>query len=99
MESEEDELNIKPGFSIFAPDLVILHEHNTLKYSVTHNRNLTPRSLVAMMDKGGRYIFNLGIVNFFEFLIVNMFLLVYSYQMETELIKEMQEAGKSDPSL
>lgn len=79
--------------------MLILHDRNSLKYPVDANRELTPRSLVSVLDKGGRYIFNMGVVQFFEMLILNVYLVVYSYQMETELIKDMQTAGKSDPSL
>ena len=78
---------------------MILKDKNSLKYMTSDNRLLSPKALIAVLDKGGRYVVNLGLVNYFEALILNMFLVVYSYQMETDLVKEMQAAGKSDPSL
>ena len=76
-----------------------MHDKYAYKYPVGANRSLKPKALMRTLVKGGKYIFNLGTVNFFEMLILNMFLVVYSYKMEAELIMEMQEAGKSDPSL
>ena len=70
-------------------DLVIKYDDSSHKYPVTANRKLKPKSLVRVLKKGGRYIFNLGTVNFLEVLILNLFLVVYCYQMETELITEM----------
>ena len=75
-----------------------MHDKYAHKYSVVDNRYLSAASLVRILNKGGRYIFNLGLVNYFEMLILNTFLVVYSYQMETELIKDLQEEGKFDPS-
>ena len=98
-EELSDDDAARPKISVFAPDLVIMHDKYAYKYSVTANRMLRPKALVRILNKGGKYIFNLGTVNLFEMLILNMFLVVYSYKMEAELIKEMQEAGKSDPSL
>ena len=89
-------LGKRASMSVFVPDLAILHDKYAYKYSVVDNRYLSPVSLVRILNKGGRYIFNLGLVNYFEMLILNTFLLVYSYKMETELVKEMQEEGKSD---
>ena len=100
LEEEEKETQDKrPALSIFTTDLVIKYDESSHKYPVTANRKLKPKSLVRVLRKGGRYIFNLGSVNFFEMLILNLFLVVYCYQMETELITEMQESGKSDATL
>ena len=77
-ESEEEDL-IFGKISIFAPDVLILKDKNSLKYLASDNRTLTPKALIAVLDKGGRYIVNLGLVNYFEALILNMFLVVYSY--------------------
>ena len=98
-EDEKAEAEKRPALSIFTTDLAIKYDESSHKYPVTANRKLKPKSLVRVLKKGGRYIFNLGSVNFLEVLILNMFLVVYCYQMETELITEMQEAGKSDATL
>ena len=98
-EESETEKSKRPALSIFATDLAIAYDESSHKYPVTANRSLKPKSLVRVLNKGGRYIFNLGIVNLFETLIINMFLVIYCYKMEAELIKEMQEEGKSDVSI
>ena len=98
-EESEDEKEKRPALSIFTTNLAIAYDESSHKYPVTANRRLRPKSLARVLNKGGRYIFNLGAVNFFEVMILNMFLVVYCYQMEAELVKEMQEEGKSDPSL
>ena len=90
---------IEATLSVFTPDVAIIMDKKAFKYGVSSNRMLRPRSLARVLKKGGRYIFNIGLVQLFEMLILNMFLVIYSYKMETELIKEMQEDGKSDPSL
>ena len=99
LEDEKAEAEKRPAISIFTTDLAIKYDESSHKYPVTANRRLKPKSLVRVLKKGGRYIFNLGSVNFLEVLVLNMFLVVYCYQMETELITEMQEAGKSDATL
>ena len=88
-EEEKNEKEKRPALSIFTTDLVIKYDDSSHKYPVTANRKLKPKSLVRVLKKGGRYIFNLGTVNFLEVLILNLFLVVYCYQMETELITEM----------
>ena len=98
-EESETEKEKRPALSIFTTDLAIAYDESSHKYPVTANRRLKPTSLVRVLSKGGRYIFNLGVVNLFEVLILNLFLVVYCYKMEAELIKEMQEEGKSDPSI
>ena len=43
--------------------------------------------------KAGKYIFQLGVVNFFEQIIVNLFLVIYCFNREREIY---EEAAKSD---
>ena len=96
---DEEKERKRPRISVFAPDLVIMHDKYAFKYLVTDNRRLKPISLVRILQKGGKYILNMGIVQIFEMLILNMFLVIYSYKMEAELITDMQEKGKSDTSI
>ena len=76
---EDDKDKVRPQISIFAPDVVIKNDAQAYKYCVTDNRSLKPVSLVRTLQKGGRYIINIGAVNLFEMMILNMFLVVYSY--------------------
>ena len=98
-EESEAEKEKRPALSVFTTDLAIAYDESSHKYPVTANRSLKPKSLARVLNKGGRYIFNLGLVNLFEYLILNMFLVIYCYRMEAELIKDMQEEGKSDPTV
>ena len=43
--------------------------------------------------KAGKYIFQLGMVNFFEQIIINLFLVIYCFNREREIY---EEAAKSD---
>ena len=78
-ELDEAEKEKRPALGIFTTDLAIAYDESSHKYPVTANRKLRPKSLVRVLNKSGRYVFNLGTVNLFEVLILNMFLVIYCY--------------------
>ena len=52
--------------------------------------------------KAGTYIFNLGVVNFLEYLIINLFLVIYAYKDESDkliVIEGSSSGGNSLPFL
>ena len=69
-EDDNDKDRVRPQISIFAPDVVIKNDAQAYKYCVTDNRSLKPVSLVRTLQKGGRYIINIGAVNLFNLLSV-----------------------------
>ena len=44
------------------------------------NKRLTMRGTGNVFFKTGHYIINIGVVNFFEYLIINLLLVIYVYQ-------------------
>ena len=59
-------------------------------------------ALGRVFMKTGQYIFNLGVVNFMEYLIINLFLVIYAYKDESQklvLIEKSSTGGNTLPFL
>lgn len=55
--------------------------------------------MARVFKKAGRYIFNLGFVNFFEYLIVNLLLVIRCYYSELGQLEEVQRSNEQDKKL
>lgn len=55
--------------------------------------------MARVFKKAGRYIFNLGFVNFFEYLIVNLLLVIRCYYSELDQLEDIQRSNEQDKKL
>lgn len=62
------------------------------RYDSKDNRRLQSVAVSRVFKKSGRYIFQLGIVNFLEQIIINLFLVIHCYYREQEIFKDAQES-------
>lgn len=46
------------------------------------SRTLQAKALIEVFKKSGSYIFNLGLVNFFEYITINLLVFVFAYNYE-----------------
>lgn len=56
------------------------------KYKTKDNRRIQLVAVSRVFEKTGSFIFNLGLVNCFETVIVNLFLMIYTYDREESLL-------------
>jgi len=68
---------------------MIQTEYNAFKYEAKDNRRIQRIALTRIFDKGGYYIFNLGLVSFFEQLIINLSMVVTAFWTEQELLDDL----------
>ena len=52
-------------------------------------------AIARVFGKTGNFIFNLGFVNFFEFLVVNFLIAVFCFKQENQLLRESQDGRLS----
>jgi len=69
---------------------MIQTEYNAFKYEAKDNRRIQRIALTRIFDKVGFYIFNLGLVSFFEQLIINLSMVVTAFWTEQELLDDLQ---------
>ena len=78
------------GLGMFVPNLKIIEDVDKFRYDVKDNRKLNKVAVWRVFNKTGKYIFNLGIVNYLELMIVNLFLVIHTFYREEELLQEQQ---------
>jgi len=71
---------------MFVPNLAVVEDMDKFRYSVKSNRRIKSVAVARVFKKTGGYIFQLGIVNFLEQLILNLFLVLHCYNRETQLM-------------
>ena len=69
--------------------LKIEKDLSAFKYEAKDNRRIQQISIARVFKKAGPYIFNLGLVNFFEFIIVNLLLVIRCYWSEVSELEEI----------
>ena len=79
--------NIQNNFGIFVPNLQVIEDVDQFRYDVKDNRRIQSIAVARVFRKGGRYIFQLGIVNFLEQLIMNFFLVIYCFGREADIFQ------------
>lgn len=75
---------------MFVPNLKIIEDVDKFRYDVKDNRKLNKVAVWRVFNKTGKYIFNLGIVNYLELIIINLFLVIHTFYREEELFQEQQ---------
>lgn len=56
-------------------------------------------AIARVFKKAGKYIFHLGLVNFFESIIVYLLLVIRCYRSEISELQEIQRSGSGDKKL
>ena len=91
--------------SLFTPGtkqggfLTIEKDLSAFKYEVKDNRRIQTVAVGRVFKKAGAYIFNLGLVNFFEYIIVYLLLFIYCYYNELKTLSELQKSPNQDRRL
>lgn len=75
------------------PGLKLSEDVDKYRYSVKDNRRIQKVAVHRIFRKAGKFIFQLGIVNFLEQIIINLLLVIYCFNREREIY---MEAAKSD---
>lgn len=68
--------------------LNVVEDVDKFRYNVRDNRRIGQVAVHRVFRKSGKYIFQLGIVNFMEQLIVNLFLVIHCFQREKSIYEE-----------
>lgn len=79
------------GLGMFVPNLKIIEDVDKFRYDVKDNRKLNRVAVWRVFNKTGKYIFNLGIVNYLELIIINLFLVIHTFYREEQLFSQQQE--------
>ena len=74
---------------LFMPSNVkVIEDVDKFRYDVKDNRRLQQVAVHRVFRKTGKYIFQLGLVNFLEQIILNLFLMIYAFTREQALYNE-----------
>lgn len=65
---------------LFTHRNIIEADLSAFKYEAKDNRRIQQVAIARVFGKTGNFIFNLGFVNFFEFLVVNLLLLIFCFK-------------------
>ena len=79
--------------------LKIEKDVSAFRYEAQHNRRIQQVAILRVFRKAGPYIFNLGLVNFFEFFTVNLLLVVKCYYDELQELEEIKHSSHPHRSL
>jgi len=79
--------------------MTIEKDLSAFKYEVKDNRRIQTVAVGRVFKKAGAYIFNLGLVNFFEYIIVYLLLFIYCYYNELKTLSELQKSPNQDRRL
>jgi hypothetical protein len=71
---------------LFRHQTIIAQDLSHFKYEAKDNRRIQLVAVSRVFEKTGSFIFNLGLVNCFESVIVNLCLLIYAYRREETLL-------------
>jgi len=69
-------------------NLVVIEDVDKFRYDVKDNRRLQQVAVHRVFRKTGRFIFQLGIVNFLEQVIINLFLVIHVFNREQQIYAE-----------
>ena len=83
---------LQQHLGIFVPKLTVYEDVDKFRYDVRDNRRIQQVAVSRVFKKSGKYIFQLGIVNFLEQLIINTLLLIHCFNREQEIY---QDAAKN----
>ena len=81
---------MEKGLGMLVPNHKVIEDVDKYRYDVSDNRRIQQVAVSRVFKKAGRYIFQLGTVNFLEQTILNLFLVIYCWQRETALQNEVQ---------
>ena len=76
------------------PEMSIVDDVDKFRYDVKDNRSLQQVAVARVFRKSGRFIFNLGLVNFFESIIIHLFLVIHCFHREADLLKEAERSNE-----
>ena len=79
---------------LFVPKLRVVEDVDKFRYDVKDNRSIQTVAVARVFRKSGKYIFQLGIVNFLELTIINLFLLIHCFKREAEIYADA--SGKDE---
>ena len=89
---------MKGSLGYFVPGLRIQDDVDKFRYSVKANRRINQIAVSRVFKKTGNYIFHLGAVNFFELLIINLFLVIHCFYRENQLYRDAMQQGLTQTS-
>lgn len=69
----------------------MIDDVDKFRYDVKDNRRLQQVAVHRVFRKTGRFIFQLGIVNFLEQLIIGLLLVIYVFNREAEIYAQAAE--------
>jgi hypothetical protein len=69
--------------------LQIEKDLSAFKYEAKDNRRIQQVAIARVFKKAGPYIFNLGAVNFLEYLITSLLLVIRCYWSEVDQLEEI----------
>jgi hypothetical protein len=72
--------------NMFRHQTIIAEDLSSFKYEAKDNRKIQHLALTRVFSKTGNFIFNIGIVNFYENAITTLFLAVYCYKYERSIL-------------
>ena len=65
--------------NFFKTNTLIEKDLSAFKYEAKDNRRINSVALSRVFMKTGVYIWNIGLVNFFEYVIINLMLVIYAF--------------------
>lgn len=71
-------------------NMAVIEDVDKFRYDVADNRRLSQVAVHRVFRKTGRYILQLGYVNFLEQLIMNLFLVIHVWNREKEIYSEAE---------
>ena len=74
-----------------SPNFAVIEDVDKFRYDVRDNRRLQQVAVHRVFRKAGRFIFQLGIVNFLEQFIIGLLLVIHVFNREKEIYEEAAE--------
>ena len=89
---------VRYNWGMFVSSQLAVYEDDVdkFRYNVSHNRRLQQIAVHRVFRKSGRFIFQLGIVNFLEQLIIQLFLGIHVFNREKQIYEEAASAHMTD---
>ena len=83
---------IRQNWGLFvSSNFAVIDDVDKFRYDVKDNRRLQQVAVHRVFRKTGRFIFQLGIVNFLEQLIIGLLLVIYVFNREAEIYAQAAE--------
>lgn len=78
------------NLGLFVPKLEVYEDVDKFRYDAKDNRRIQTVAVSRAFKKAGKYIFQLGLVNFLEQIIINLLLVIHCFYRERSIMEDAE---------